>query len=107
VKTPIADPVATADFLMTRPGGEVSRVTVRIGRPYVVSDGEARCPVEVRGLDSQYPDISGTDTLHALVLAISLVRRRLEHALDTGCSLADPDGGDAYSRAELASLFAA
>ena len=105
MKTPITEPVTSADFLLTRPGREARLVTVLIGRPYVVGEHEARCPVELRGLEPQYPDICGTTTLQALCLALTLVRRRLEDALDKGCTLAAAEGDELYQRDDLAALF--
>jgi hypothetical protein len=105
MKTPIVDPLATAEFLLARPGRDASLVTVVIGRPYLVSELEARCPVELRGFESQYPDISGTNTLQALCLALTIVRRRLEDALDKGCILSDAEGGEPYDPEDVAALF--
>ncbi len=102
---PIVDPLATADFLLTRPGGQAAHVTVMIGRPYLASELEARCPVELRGFESQYPDISGSNTLQALCLALIIVRRRLEDALDKGCILTATEGGEPYDRVDIAALF--
>jgi hypothetical protein len=70
-----------------------------------VSELEARSPVELRGLESQYPDISGTKTLQAQCLALAIARRRLEDALDSGCILSDAEGGEPYDREDLAALF--
>lgn len=105
MKTPITDPVTTAHFVLSQPGREARRVTVLIGRPYVVGEHEARCPVELRGFEPQYPDICGTDTLQALCLALTLVRRRLEDALDKGCTLSAAEGGEPYQREDVAALF--
>jgi hypothetical protein len=105
MKTPIVAPIASADFLLRRPGATAAPITIRIGQPYVVSAIEARCPVEVRGFEPQYPDICGNDTLQALCLAIGLVRRRLEDAMKKGCVITNSENDPAYTAADLAALF--
>ena len=46
-----------------------------------------RCPAAVDGVDTRLADMHGIDSWQALLLAISLVRSRLEHFLETGGKL--------------------
>jgi hypothetical protein len=53
-------------------------VIVQIGHPHIVSSqGDADCPVAVKGLYEDLPDIRGIDSLDALRLAINFVERLL------------------------------
>jgi hypothetical protein len=70
-----------------RPNGERFDIRLRIGQPYQVNDVSWACPVALDGLDRQLPDMHGIDSWQALLLAISLVRNRLEHFLETGGKL--------------------
>ncbi len=105
MKAPIIDPVATARLLLAKPGREPYEIAARLGRPYSVSEDEARCPVEILGFESQYPDICGSDTQQATALAITLVRLRLEDALDKGCILTRPGDTEPLAREDLRSVF--
>jgi hypothetical protein len=66
-------------------------VTIRIGVPYQVNDVSWACPVAVDGVDTRLADMHGIDSWQALLLAISLVRSRLEHFLETGGKLYWPE----------------
>jgi len=52
MKSNLSDPVASAAFFLVRPTGERLQITVKIGRPYVVDDREARCAVAIEGLSN-------------------------------------------------------
>src|SRR4051812_45723155 len=55
-----------------------SDVVIQIGHPRIVnSEGDADCPVAVKGLYDDLPDIRGIDGLDALRLAINFVERLL------------------------------
>jgi hypothetical protein len=73
------------------PNGERLSITIRIGQPYRVNDVSWACPVALDGVDQQLADMHGIDSWQALLLAISLVRNRLEHFLATGGKLYWPD----------------
>jgi hypothetical protein len=79
--------VATRHLVGERATGERFDITVRIGQPYKVNDVSWACPVAVDGLDRQLADMHGIDSWQALLLAISLVRDRLGHFLETGGKL--------------------
>ena len=44
MKTELGDPIASAALVLVRPGAERVAITVKIGRPYVVDELEARHP---------------------------------------------------------------
>lgn len=79
-----------------RPGGERVAITVRIGRPYLGATGPDTwsCPVAVHPLYSKLADISGADSLQALVLACNLAFTLLLDFKDKGGKLLYEDGTD-------------
>jgi hypothetical protein len=79
--------IAIRELVGERAGGERFDVTIRIGHPYRVNDVSWACPVAVDGVDRQLADMHGIDSWQALLLAIGLVRSRLEHFLETGGKL--------------------
>jgi hypothetical protein len=79
--------IATRELIGRRNGGEPFPVVVRIGRPYRASDVDWACPVALEGIDHSLADMHGIDSWQALLLAVSLVRGRLEHFLQTGGKL--------------------
>ena len=94
MKSPLGDPIASSTVVLSSPSGERRLLTVKIGRPYTVDELEARCPVAIDGLDGQYVDIAGNDTLQALGLATRLARTRLEDQLTKGARLTWPGAGE-------------
>jgi len=67
-------------------------VVVQIGHPRTVSpQGDADCPVAVKGLYDDLPHIRGVDSLDALRLAINFVERLLRDR-KPGVKLYWPDG---------------
>src|SRR3954463_8038594 len=89
MKSPITDPIAVQEFLWIRKDGREVVVIARIGRPYKVDDHSWACPSELNGIDSQYPDMQGGGSMHALCLAIQLIKTRLGHLLDDEENLYD------------------
>jgi hypothetical protein len=83
--------LASRDLVGERPNGERIDIRVRVGQPYQVNDVSWACPVTLDGVDPQLADMHGIDSWQALLLAISLVRSRLEHFLETGGKLYWPD----------------
>lgn len=79
--------VATRELIGERPDGERFNIAIAIGKPYEVNGLSWACPVAVHGIDVQLADIHGIDSWQALLLAIGLVRSRLEHFLETGGKL--------------------
>ena len=65
--------IATRTLDAIAPSGERTRIVVSLALPY--THGNCfRCPVRIAGLDYDYtpPDITGSDAVQALLLAISL-----------------------------------
>lgn len=102
----INDPIATASFVIARTDGTRTPVAVTVGRPYVVDEAEARCPILLAGLDGGNADIAGSDTLQALGLALSFIRRRLEHQVEQGSKLLyEGESGEEEVEVDLQALF--
>jgi hypothetical protein len=102
----ISDPIAMASFLIARADGSRTPIVVTVGRPYVVDEAEARCPILISGLDGQNADIAGSDTLQALGLALSFIRRRLEHQVEQGSKLLyEGESDDTEVEVDLQALF--
>jgi hypothetical protein len=83
--------VAGRELVGERANGERFNIAIRIGMPYQVNDVSWACPVAADGIDRKLADMHGIDSWQALLLAIGLVRNRLEHFLETGGKLYWPD----------------
>lgn len=83
--------IATRELVGERAGGKRFNITIRIGEPYQVNDVSWACPVAVDGVDTRLADMHGIDSWQALLLAISLVRSRLEHFREIGGKLYWPE----------------
>lgn len=105
VKTPIIDPIATRSFVLMRSGRTNVAVTLVVGKPYIVDEREARCPIRIDGLAGQYDDVSGGDTFQALSLALRFLRLRIDEQVADGDRFADFDDGVAYDSQELGAVF--
>jgi hypothetical protein len=79
--------VATRELVGENSRGERFSITVRIGQSYKVNDVSWACPLAVDGVDRQLADVHGIDSWQAVLLAIDLVRSRLEHFLESGGKL--------------------
>ncbi len=87
--------IAEEKLVCLWPDGRRIGLHVRIGRPYVVDDLEARCPVAPDGLHGDLRDVSGGSSLQALVLALRLVRTLLRDVVDRGGKiLLEGEGAD-------------
>jgi hypothetical protein len=78
------------------PNGERLTVFVEIGRPYKTSDGPWACPVKIRSLYDNLPDMRGQDSLQSLCLAASLVRSLLAGVIESDGRLLHPNTNDPY-----------
>jgi hypothetical protein len=105
LKTAIVDPIATRDFVLTKPSGETVPIVLVVGRPFQVGKSESRCPIRIDGLAVQYNDISGGDTFQALCLALKFLKDRLDEQIEGGCRLTDHGYKSAYEPHELAAVF--
>ena len=65
------------------PSGERVTLTVTFGPPYASGEG-FRCPVKFSGWTNSPPDISGFDSLQALLLAVGLVHGILSTFVASG-----------------------
>ena len=83
-KTPIDNPVANLELLWLRKDDTETSITAKVGRPYKIDDVNWRCPCELLGVDSKYPDISGAGSMQALGSALSLIKMRLGHLVEDG-----------------------
>jgi len=83
--------LASRSLIGANASGERFGITIRIGHPYQVNDVSWACPVAVDGVDTQLPDMHGIDSWQALLLAIDLVRSRLEHFIERRGKLYWPD----------------
>lgn len=83
-KTPITDPIAIEELLWVQKDGNEILITAKVGRPYKVDDDIWACPAELCGVDNQYPDMRGVGSMHALGLALSIIKKRLGHLIEDG-----------------------
>jgi hypothetical protein len=78
------DAIAQRVLVCEREGGDRVKVTLRIGKPYQVSDSDWACPVEAEGLFGRLSDIHGIDSFQALVLAQRLLRTLMHGEIADG-----------------------
>lgn len=86
--------VVTQIELLFARGGRRSRGFLRIGEPWVVSDAQARCEIEIDapGVLELRQAISGGDTFQALLLAIRFLATMLTHYQRKGLEVLDLEG---------------
>jgi hypothetical protein len=77
------------------PAGERVSGQIAIGVPEIVSDGngEAICPITMGGLDGpgRVTNIHGEGKLHALMLALGYIERRIRDSVADGFRVELPD----------------
>jgi hypothetical protein len=79
-------------YVRAADGGLGTKVTIRIGKPYAIDDGQnAACPVEIDGLIGRTRDIVGIDPIHALHSAIKFTDKFISEISPTKVLLW-PDG---------------
>jgi hypothetical protein len=83
--------IAVRELVGERADGDRFNITIRVGTPYQVNEVSWACPVAVEGVNTRLADMHGIDSWQALLLAISLVRSRLHHFLETGGKLYWPE----------------
>lgn len=90
------DPIATQDLIFEKSSNGKFPVSIKIGTPYEVKDGNgtdfARCPVLIKGLDKKTHDVAGDNTFQALTLAIAHVRNMLQYFVEDGGKIYYKDG---------------
>jgi len=67
---------------------------VQIGIPQQAATGEWACSVVMLGLEKRLPDVRGEDSLQAVCLALTLVRRLLTHFVEDGGRILIPGTND-------------
>lgn len=87
------DSIASTRILCIRPNGERLEVCAEIGRPYDRGDGAWACPVGLKPL-YDLADIEGVDSLQALCLGASLIRKLLNHFVEDGGRILHVDNPD-------------
>lgn len=106
-KSPISDPIAQHEVLWIRDDGIEQIIVARLGRPYFVEDDLWACPVELQGVDGQYPDTLGVGSMHALTLSVRLLKTRLGDLIDSGQTLRfTSDRSAPWDRVALDAVFA-
>ena len=84
--------IGAGEYLLRAADGSERPVRVRVGRPYLDGAGVWACPAELSGFEQRYPDMRGDDSLQALVLALSLLWRRLQDFVEKGGTVLDREG---------------
>jgi uncharacterized protein DUF6968 len=97
--------VGSTDFVFLFLDGSKKPVQLRVGKPYKIADGDWACPCELVGFERRHPDMRGADSMQALCLAISLLRRRLEDFVDKGGKILDADDESEWSLREAMAMF--
>jgi hypothetical protein len=106
-KSVIDNPIAKVELVWIRKDANEVSVIAQIGSPYRIDDLSWACPSELRGVDSQYPDMQGGSSMQAICLAIRLIKTRLGHLLDDGESIYNiADRTEKLDRAYLDIVFA-
>ena len=105
MRSDFGETAGSTDFVFLFPDGSKKPVQLRVGKPYKTADGDWACPCELVGFESRHPDMGGTDSMQALCLAISLLRRRLEDFVDKGGKILDVDDESEWSLLETMAMF--
>jgi hypothetical protein len=76
--------IAERKMVFENKDGERKSITIRIGKPYPVSDSEWACPVALEGLYKNLADQYGIDSLQSLILAMRLAQQLLSNFEEDG-----------------------
>jgi len=76
--------IAERTMVFENKSGERKSITIRIGKPYPVSNSEWACPVALDGLYKNLADQYGIDSLQSLNLAMSLAQQLLSSLEEDG-----------------------
>jgi hypothetical protein len=82
--------IAECSIIFCPPDGKEILTSVQVGRPRQEDDLKWACDVEIPGVDRPRT-IHGTDSLHALILAVGYLSDRLEHLVSNGALLLSPN----------------
>ena len=86
--------VAKLEVVAVRESGERLEMLVEIGRPREERDARWACSIEVAPLKTKIDDVHGTDSFHAVWLALGLVLKLLDNLHAEGWRLENPDGSE-------------
>jgi len=86
--------VAKLEVIGVRPEGERLALRAEIGRPREERDGRWACSIELAPLKARLDDVRGTDSFHAVWLALVLVLKLLGNLKDEGWRLENADGSE-------------
>jgi len=108
VNVNLRDPtwIAERAVVFVHPDGRRCGGRIAIGLPYMVSVEQARCPLILEGLETFPPQIAGSSTLQAILLATRLAARRLHDFRARGGRIEYP-GEEGGGEVELDALFGA
>ena len=105
MKSPIGPEISLAtELLLIRADGTETPLTIRIGFP-AKHGADWACSCEIAGLESQYPDIYGANSIQALCLALRLVRSRLCSVIGKGDVVCLPDDREPLTEALVNAWF--
>ncbi len=76
--------IACRKLLAIDAKGHEFELTIAIGEPYKVSEGDWACPALMEGLHGRFRDIRGIDSWQAMQLAYQMVGRMLEYFVEDG-----------------------
>ena len=76
--------IAERKMIFENKDGEKKSITIRIGKPYPISDSEWACPVALEGVYKTLADQHGVDSLQSLNLAIRLAQQLLSYLEEDG-----------------------
>jgi hypothetical protein len=93
--------IAQRKMVFENKNGERKSITIRIGKPYPVSDSEWACPVALDGFYENLRDVHGIDSLQSLSLAISLARQLLLGFEEDGGHFFFEEGTDPIAVSEI------
>jgi hypothetical protein len=86
--------VAKLEVIGVRPDGERVPLMAELGRPKEARDGRWACAIAIAPLETQPEDVRGTDSFHAVWLALALVLKLLDNLKDEGWRLENADGSE-------------
>jgi hypothetical protein len=76
--------IAERKMIFENKNDERKSITIRIGKPYRVSNSEWACPVALDGLYKNLADQYGIDSLQSLNLAMRLAQQLLSNLEEDG-----------------------
>jgi hypothetical protein len=86
--------VAKLEVIAVRESGERLALKAQIGRPREERDGRWACAISIAPLKEQPDDVRGTDSFHAVWLALALILKLLENLKAEGWRLENEDGSE-------------